>query len=504
VVAIILLGKLTAYARDATLSAFYGASAETDALFVANNVPNLVFSAFFATIGIVFLPVYNQVRSEDGLAAAEEFGRNVITVYLVLSLVLSAACFVFAGSLVRFMAPAFPPATHALSTELARIVSWSFAFTSVTGILCSIQYAAKRYVGPQLMPSVNNVITAVAVILLASRFGIYVAAVAATLAWVIQVPIQSALVRSTFRYRPRIKLGDKALRKMSLMLIPVLISVSMEQVYVLIDNILGSTLTAGSISGLNYSQRLLNVATGTFVLAVTTVMFPQFSEYVVEAKTESLYAAIDRSVGALALVLAPITVLVLAFRREIVSLAFQRGAFGGAATALTATLLGWYALGVLFTGVRDTLNRVHYAMQDTKTPLFLTALAMIVKVALSVILLRYMAAAGLALATSLATAVYCAIQFVVLRRRLGAAFHSRLPKVLSQVFVGLAAMTVVIVGYTAVVPRSGVLLRLILPALLASGSYLFVLIVLKVEEVDLAWAAIAHMIRPRGGTNEAL
>jgi putative peptidoglycan lipid II flippase len=496
VIGIIVLGKVTAYGRDATLSAFYGASSQTDALFVANNVPNLVFSAFFASIAIVFLPVYNRVRVEQGVLAAEEFGGNVITVYLILALGLSAVCLLFAPALVSFMAPAFNAPTHTLAVDLTRIVSCSFVFTSVSGILSSIQYASKRYTGPQLIPTINNLLTAGAVVLFASTFGIYVAAIAATLAWAAQVLIQGAFVRKTFRYRPRLNLTDKALRKMSWMLLPVLVSVSMEQVYILTDNILGSTLSAGSISALNYSQRLLNVATGTFVLAITTVMFPQFSEYVIGRKTDALYAAMDRCIGAIVLVLAPVMVIIFAFSVDIVALAFKRGAFNDAATTLTALLFSYYALGVVFGAVRDTLNRVHYAMQDTRTPLILSALAMVIKVILSLALVQRMGAAGLALATSIATATYCILQFVVFRRRLGGQFHVRLPRILGQTLIAVIAMTAVILVYTAMIPTHGRLLGFLAPTLLGMGAYLAVLLYLKVEDVALAWGTVVHMVKP--------
>ncbi|WP_198265338.1 hypothetical protein [sulfur-oxidizing endosymbiont of Gigantopelta aegis] len=58
---LLILGKLITLAKDIVLSSFYGVSWQADAYFIANGVPLLVFSAFYSTIPLVFLPAYNKI-----------------------------------------------------------------------------------------------------------------------------------------------------------------------------------------------------------------------------------------------------------------------------------------------------------------------------------------------------------------------------------------------------------------------------------------------------------
>ncbi|MFO1522795.1 MAG: lipid II flippase MurJ [Kiritimatiellia bacterium] len=81
---------------------------------------------------------------------------------------------------------------------------------------------------------------------------------------------------------------------MARLFLPVLISVSLDQAYIFTDNFLGSRLPAGNISALNYAQRLLSVASGTFVLAVTTITYPVFTEYIVRKEFDRLNLAVSR------------------------------------------------------------------------------------------------------------------------------------------------------------------------------------------------------------------
>ena len=494
---LIMCGKVASFARDAIMSACYGASSQTDAFFVANNVPNLVFSAFFASIGLVFLPVYNRLRHEKSLSDANAFASNALVVYVTVALGICGACLAFAPQVVRLMAPAFDEATHALATNLTQIVCCSFGFTSIVGILSSVQYAHHRYVGPQIITGINNVFTGVAILLFYRQAGIYAAAVAAVLAWVLQIPIQAWFLRGIFRFRFRMDLRDESLRRMSWLLLPVLASVSLDQVYVLTDNILGSQLSAGSISSLNYAQRLINVATGTFVMAITTVMYPLFSAYVIQKKSEALSCAIDRCIGAIVLVTVPVILVIAVFSRAIVSIAFQRGAFDEAATQLTASIFTCYAVGVVFGAIRDTFNRIHYAMQDTATPLMLSGGTVVVKVVLSLILVRRLDAAGLALATSLATALYCGTQFFILRRRLGPQFYARLPRLVGKAAAAAGAMVATIWACRIALAGQPAIPQFIAATALGLAVYAGMLFALKIDETRLVLQAVGRFVRRR-------
>ena len=493
VMALIMLGKVTAFARDAVFSAQYGVSAEMDAFFVASNVPNLVFSAFFASVGIVFLPVFNRVRIEQGEEASEKFAGKVLFTYAMIALALSALCILQARFFVVGMAPSLAPETTLLAIRLTRILCASFVFSTLAGILSTILQAQRRYMGPQLIPTLNNVLTALVVIFLATRFDIFAAAFGALAAWALQVPFQAAFLRGRFAFRPSLRLRDPHLATMARLFLPVLISVSLDQAYIFTDNFLGSRLPAGNISALNYAQRLLSVASGTFVLAVTTITYPVFTEYIVRKEFDRLNQAVSRCLGSILLVTVPVIAIIGVFHQEVVALAFGRGRFDEAAVRLTALLLLGFAPGILFGAFRDTLNRVHYASQDSRTPMVLSACAVAVKIGLSLLLVRHYGVLGLALATCAAAATYSLLQFVLLKRSLGFAPFRGLARIGMQTLLAGAGMAAVGLGVREAARATGLIPSTAAGVGAAMLVYAILILALRVEPA----LHFAHSLRAR-------
>jgi len=75
-----LASRLTGFLRDIVLAAMIGAGPVADAFFVAFRLPNH-FRAIFAegAFNAAFIPAYARIRSQDGAAAANQFGGRIFT-----------------------------------------------------------------------------------------------------------------------------------------------------------------------------------------------------------------------------------------------------------------------------------------------------------------------------------------------------------------------------------------------------------------------------------------
>ncbi len=86
---------------------------------------------------------------------------------------------------------------------------------------------------------------------------------------------------------------------------------------------------------------------------------------------------------------------------------------------LPAEAVLYYAVGLwAFSGVRIVVS-VFYSLQDTKTPVKTAVVSLLVNIVLSILLMGPMRHGGLALATSIASAVNLTLLILALRRRLG-------------------------------------------------------------------------------------
>ena len=95
---------------------------------------------------------------------------------------------------------------------------------------------------------------------------------------------------------------------------------------------------------------------------------------------------------------------VLCLRKELVAVAFARGAFDKNAVDITQSILGCYAPGLLFLAFRETLTKVFYSLKDTVTPAKNATLGIILNMALSLTLPFIVGVEGLAIAYSISAA----------------------------------------------------------------------------------------------------
>jgi putative peptidoglycan lipid II flippase len=135
----------------------------------------------------------------------------------------------------------------------------------------------------------------------------------------------------------------------------------------------------------------------------------------------------------------PAMIALIALRVPIISVLFERGEFDLRSTILTAQALLCYAVGLWAFSTIRVVVAAFYALQDTKTPVRIAIVALVVNTVMSVLLMFPLKHGGLALATSIASAVNVVTLSVILARRIGPfldrEFYQSVLKVFTASFV---------------------------------------------------------------------
>jgi putative peptidoglycan lipid II flippase len=495
IVLLVVFGKLIAFGKDVVISGYFGATSITDAYFVANSVPTIIFTAFYSTVSLVFLPLYNNKRLLSGDSAADNFASNVINFNILISAILSFLGIYFAEEIIRIIAPSFDSDTMLLSIKLTKILCLSFVFSISVGILSTIQYVRKQYISPQFIPIINNSIVLVSIFFLARTYGIFVVAVSGVIAWVFQVLIQINHLKKEFHYSLKFNIRDADLKEMVLMIIPVFISLSIDQVNVLINTTLGSGLIDGSISALNYASRLMSFSSGMFIMVVTTLMYPIFSDLVVKKQFDQLNLEIAKSLRVLSLIAIPLMIIIAIYHIEIVIIVYERGQFSHTNTLLTSGVLVSYSIAIIFIAFREILNRIFYSFQDSKTPLTLSIVSIIINIIFSLLLVSSYGAIGLALSTSISTIVYCFLQFRYLKKKIGNAFYKNLNKFLMNLLPAIISMSIVVFCVSQFIVIEQPIIKLLVGSVLGMMIYTMTLYFMKIEEAHYLLTIIIGYVR---------
>ena len=430
-----LVSRVLGMVRDMLMARYVGAGFASDAFLIAWRLPNL-FRALFAegAFAAVFVPMFNRRMAEadrdepgTGLNAATEFAGQVLSVLFPFLVLFTALMIVFTGPIVWAMTGGFPdggPAKFALASHLTQITFPYLALISLVSLLGGILNSLNRFWVNAAAPILLNVAMIVAILFFRGGSAISTAetqAIAVTasgalqLAWLV-FSCRQAGVTLKLR-RPRL---SPDVKRMLALIGPAAIGQGAIQFNLLISTSLAARfLEQGAVSYLYYADRLNQLPLGLIGIGIGTAILPSLSRQIGGGDDDAASHTQNRAMElALALAL-PAAVALVVSATPLVRGVFEHGAFKPADTIGTAAALAAFSLGVPAYVLIKVLTPGYYARQDTKTPVRLAVISMLVNLAgnlLSVLVLDA-GFAGIALSTAIAAWVNVILLYGTLHRR---------------------------------------------------------------------------------------
>jgi len=417
-----LLSRILGFVRDVAFARLFGAGVGMDAFLVAFKIPNFLRRMFAeGAFSQGFVPVLSEVKARQGEAEVKQLVDHVAGTLGLVLFGLTAVAVVAAPLLIMLFAPGFigDDGRFDLAAGMLRITFPYLLFISLTACAGGILNAYGRFAVPAFTPVLLNLALLGAAWWLAPRmaepitalaWGVFVAGIA-QLAF--QLPF---LARLGLLPRPRPSFRDPGVRRILKLMGPALFGASVTQVNLLIDTLIASFLVAGSVSWLYYSDRLVEFPLGVFGIALATVILPSLSRRHAETDPEAFSQTLDWALRWVLLLGTPCAVGLMALAGPILATLFQYDAFTARDVDMAARSLMAYAVGLQGFILVKVLAPGYFARQDTRTPVRIGIIAMVVNVVLNLALVVPLAHAGLALATSLAAFVNGGLLLRGLRR----------------------------------------------------------------------------------------
>lgn len=484
-----IVAKILGFVRELILASSYGASMYSDAYLTAMNIPVVIFAIIGATLSTVFIPMYFEVSSEQGKKNALKFTNNILNIVIVLCILLAIVGLVFAEQLVKIFAIGFEGRTLEVAVDFTRVTIIGIVFTGLSYVMTSYLQIKDSFTIPGLASVPKNIIIIVSIIL-SAKYNPYIMIWGTLLGiateFLFQLPFA---IKNEYKYQLYINIKDKHIKKTACLIGPVLIGVAVNQINLLIDRTLASTLAEGSISALNYANKLNGFVMALFITSVGAVIYPMLSKISSEDNKEKFTTSVVQAINGVILLVIPISVGSIVLATPIVRVLFERGEFDDRATSMTAIALVMYSLGMVAFGLRDILGKVFYAIQDTKTPMKNGIIAMIMNIVLNVILVKYLQLAGLALATSISAIVSIFLLFNSLNRKIGYFGQDRIVKAtIKSIIAAIAMGLITYIGYASLSYYLGNgfiydVISLFGAIILGAIVYGVLIIILKVQEV---------------------
>lgn len=480
---ITILSKMFGFLRDIILSYFYGASSISDAYIISITITSVLFSLIVVGISTAYIPMYKKIEHDEGLRSATGFTNNLMNIVLVVTTASIVIGLVFSNILVKLFALGFDGETLETAVLFTRIALVGVYFTSVTQIFISYLQLHGKFTVPAMIGFPFNLIIILSIII-SAQTNIIVLAIGSVIAALVQLLfLLPSLYKIGYRYKPVIHFGDKNIKKMAVIVFPIMIGISIDQINMMIDKTLASTLVEGGISALTYASRLNDFVQGVFVISFVTVMFPLISNMAAKKNTEEFKESINEVISSVLLIVVPASIGIMILSEPIIRLLFGRGHFDEHAINITSQALFFYSIGMIGYGIREILNRTFYSLQDTKTPMYNASISVVLNIILNLLLSSFMGISGLALATSI-SAIFCSTLLIItLRRKIGS--FGLKGNFITFIKVTLASfvMGVIVYGlYEYILTDWNELLKMFIVIFIGSVVYFILITLLKVKE----------------------
>ena len=413
-----IIAKLFSFLSETVLAAYLGTTFQSDAYYMVSSIKDVIYPMLSVGIWKVFMPVYKDRITFNNIREANELASKSITLFTAASLGAVGLIVLFAGPIVSVVAPGFEGETRQVCIELVRLSAPMYVLITASTVYAAMLQCHNKFLGSQIREVASHIPTILASILFYKTLGIEAMAVALVIGGAVRLLVELPFVDWGYRYRPDFRFRTPEFRQMLRHLPAALLMEGAVLLNTLIDKAMASMLPVGTISGLNYGHKLVNVFSGLLSTAISTALYPQMIELITLKKKKELNSMVTKILNIYALLMIPITLACVLLRRELVSAVFEHGEFGEGSTILTSGVFAFYSLGIFFIACNGVLNNVFYGHGDTRVPMFISISALGLNVALNLTLIHFMGVNGLALATSVSSVVTFTVRLIVLRKYL--------------------------------------------------------------------------------------
>jgi len=402
-----IMCRIVGLVREIITAHFFGTSAAYDAFLIAFMIPNF-FRGILAegALSTAFIPVLSEYASDpDKKHQVAQIASSVFTILLVATTAFTVVILTACGLIIHgsFLPARIQPVVSLLRFTFPYLIfvalaAWSmgilnvyrhFLLPGLNPIVLDFWWIASLYAGPIFAgDSPEKRISFLAM-------GVVIGGLSQFLFQVPAIKHRGVSLRLSWDWR------HPALKRMLLLISPMIIGMSVGPINLLVDYSFARSLSDGMVSALWYATRIYQLPLGVFGVSLATVMLPYLSGAVAKGENAAFGANLNSGILQIFYLMIPAAAWMAIYRTELITVLFRRGLFGAQSTDITAYALFFYCAGLAFYAGSMIITRAFYACKDTATPVKIGIVSIAINALLDWVLMQFLAQGGIALSTSL-------------------------------------------------------------------------------------------------------
>jgi putative peptidoglycan lipid II flippase len=495
VIAATLASTILGFFREVVNAQYYGTQWEMDTFLAAATIPTILFGVFNGALVGALVPTFSEYIANGREDEAWTLGNSVVNGLAIILTVCAVVGYFAAPWYVPIIAHGFPAPQMSVAIHMTRTLMPSIVAVSLSGVLSAMLNAYHRFRAAALTGIVLNVVTIGCVMLLNAKYGIFALVFGTFWGLLAQMVVQLPAFLKIGKYRPMIDVHHPGLKKTWDLLGPIVIGSAAGQLALFFDRFFASTLPPGYMAGMNYATKLVNFPQQIFAAAIATVIFPLLAAQFARDNRRGVARSAVTGLRLVNFITIPSVCALIVLAHPMVQALFERGTFGPGATALTASLLPFSAIGLVALAANVVLTRCCFACKETAAPVAISIITVLINVLLSLLWLPTLGARGLLLANSLSQMLQAVLLFALVARLVRGIDWGQLGISVWKITLASLAMFAALhwIAALGVHPEMSLLSRAwYLAGQIAIGGAVFIAVAraIGVEELDLAWKTI--------------
>lgn len=402
-----LLSRILGLVRELFIADLFGSTSMADSVNVALKLPNL-FRRIFGegALSSVFVPIFNE-KLVDSKNKAENFASNVFWWLLIVLTVITISIEYFMPNLMYIIAPGFylDGEKFEITVLLCRISSPYLIFICLSAFLGGILNSVGRFAAFAFVPIILNI----AIVFITIYLGHYIdLGMAISYSVIIGGLLQllfmffcliraKLYIKMPYEFRQK----DSDITKLLRLFVPATISSGAAQINIFISQSIASFIP-GAVSILSYAERLYQFPLSIIGIAFGTVLLPKLSKLYKIGERKEIDITQNNAIKFGLFLSVPCSIGIMILSHPIIYLIYQHGAFNSNDTINTANALSAFAIGLPAFILAKIFTPIFYANLDTKTPMNITIVSLVINTMLNVILINILGTVGVALGSSIA------------------------------------------------------------------------------------------------------
>ena len=433
-----LLVRFGGFLRVLVLAAVYGAGTVSDAFVIIQTLPNLILTVFIAGTAATYISISANLNE-----GKNRFTSNLLTVFAVIGILFAILLFLFPVFFIKIFATRADANVIAVAYQMLRYMSCSVVPMLLACVLsANLQANSEFFISTVYQIFINFFLIVSVFVSKATTFPSWMGVGMAVGNFASFVTLVIANRRVGLQYRPLIDIHDPNLKRFFILIAPIMLSSIIVEVDQIVDRNMASSLPLGTVSTLDYSQRIVNMISAFIGAAIGKAIYPNLSILAAHGKTDEMMDQVGGGMKILLPLILPIMTGMILLAEPITRILFERGEFTSADTLRAAQSLQMYALGILAANLTPLLTFVFYAKQTTKVPAILSVVCMLLKVGLNLVLIGPLQHKGLAFSTSISATTSLILLTILLRCNYGTPRIFKKKSEWLKLIIALTIMTV--------------------------------------------------------------